>query len=76
VEQIRSSQGRMPSSLDELAYTLPESVFTDPYSGQPLVYIPGSDTFLLYSVGPNQTDNGGRHDWRDGDIVWRGTKSE
>lgn len=46
----------------------------DPSSGQPLVYRPEPDGFLLYSLGPDLTDDGGReydHKKRKGDIVWR-----
>jgi len=29
------------------------------------------DSFLLYSVGDNLRDDGGKHDFKQGDIVWR-----
>ena len=46
----------------------------DPFTGKPLVYRPEPNGFLLYSVGPDLTDDGGReydHKERKGDIVWR-----
>lgn len=48
--------------------------FVDPCTGNPLVYRPEPNGFLLYSVGPDLTDDGGReydHKERKGDIVWR-----
>jgi hypothetical protein len=46
----------------------------DPFTGKPLVYRPEPDGFLLYSVGPDLTDDGGLgydSKERKGDIVWR-----
>ena len=60
-----------PASLDALAGEFSEEVLTDPFTGQRFVYQPVGDSFLLYSVGENLTDDGGRHDFNDGDIVWR-----
>jgi hypothetical protein len=48
--------------------------FVDPYTGNPLVYRPEPNGFLLYSVGPDLTDDGGReydNKTKKGDIVWR-----
>jgi hypothetical protein len=48
--------------------------FIDPCTGNPLVYRPEPNGFLLYSVGPDLTDDGGReYDYKTkkGDIVWR-----
>jgi len=43
-----------------------------PSTGERYVYEPSKDTFLLYSLGRNQEDDGGRHQRVTGDIVWRG----
>jgi len=40
----------------------------DPYSGNDYVYKPSDDSFALYSVGANGSDDNGTGD----DIVWRG----
>ena len=32
--------------------------------------------FMLYSLGANQQDDGGRHHYLEGDIVWRGIKEK
>jgi len=42
----------------------------DPFSGEPYLFNPGSG--MLYSVGPNRLDDGGREQpawWRDSDIA-------
>lgn len=61
------------ASLDALAGQIPEEALTDPFTGQRYIYQPNGDTFLLYSVGRNLVDDGGRHGFIDGDIVWRST---
>lgn len=53
--------GGYPENLDELASagylkTLP----LDPYSDKPLVYKKTDDSFMLYSIGGNFTDDGGK----------------
>jgi hypothetical protein len=55
-----------------VAADLGGEVPVDPFTGQPYVYIPKENTFLLYSLGRNQQDDGGCHDYLEGDIVWRG----
>ena len=67
--QIHST---LPASLNTLSPTLPDSIFIDPYTGNPFLYKPEGDTFLLYSVGRNLADDGGHHDLNTGDLVWRG----
>ena len=65
-----------PESLDALSTRFPEETLIDPFTGKRFSYRPTGDTFLLYSAGPNLTDDGGRHDFNNGDIVWRGTWSK
>lgn len=72
VEQYRVFQGVFPDSLEALSAELPDSVFVDPFTGEPLRYRVEGDSFTLYSAGWNQEDDGGRHDFPSGDIVWRG----
>jgi hypothetical protein len=56
VERFRARHGRLPASLDELPGALPD--FAD---GEPLRYRPAPDgTFVLYSVGLDLRDDGGR----------------
>lgn len=55
--------GRYPESLAELVPTVLESVPADVFSGKDLIYKPDANGFLLYGVGVNGIDDGGR--WAD-----------
>ena len=61
----RAEAGRYPASLDELAPKYLSAVPGDIFSGKPLVYRPTDGDYLLYSVGINGLDEGGR--WTDDD---------
>ena len=60
LERFRHAAGRYPESLDALqpkyAADLPRDLFT----GQPYRYRLNGESFLLYSVGWNETDEGGQ----------------
>jgi len=65
-----------PQTLDQLRRALTWPVPQDPLSGKDLVYRRDGPGYLLYSVGPNLSDDAGTpvrsgslRD--DGDIVWR-----
>lgn len=45
-------------SIEELG--LPDEITTDPYIGQPLKIARSSSGWIVYSVGPNQKDDGGK----------------
>jgi hypothetical protein len=61
-ERYRLKHGAWPDSLADLAPTpLPES-WIDPYDGQPLRYRVLEDGVIVYSVGPDGQDNGGKLD--------------
>jgi hypothetical protein len=53
-------QGRYPGRLEALALKYLERVPLDLFSGKALVYRPRPDGYLLYSVGTNGQDEGGR----------------
>ncbi len=72
LELYQTEHVTLPDSLNVLSATLPGNVMIDPYTGNPFLYKPEGDTFLLYSVGRNLADDGGRHDLNTGDFVWRG----
>jgi hypothetical protein len=60
---FRADTGRFPAKLDDLAPKYLAAVPDDLFSGKPLIYRPTDAGYLLYSVGPNGTDDGGRsHD--------------
>jgi hypothetical protein len=56
----RCDQGRAPKSLSALVPKYLQQVPSDPFSGHPLVYRPSDTNWLLYSVGPDRVDDGGR----------------
>jgi len=72
IEQYEAREGCYPESLDAIAPALGGGLPVDPFTGEPYQYRLSEDVFLLYSVGQNLTDDGGRHHYRDGDWVWRG----
>jgi len=81
LERYRLAHGVYPGSLDALAPTCIDDVPHDIMSGEPYHYRLRPDgTFLLYSVGWNQTDEGGKVvykkdapsqvDYEQGDWPW------
>ncbi len=48
-----------PQNLKELTTTYLKSVPLDPYSGQPLRLVHKGPAFIIYSIGPDQKDDGG-----------------
>ncbi|MCI0458126.1 MAG: hypothetical protein L0Z62_14275 [Gemmataceae bacterium] len=56
---------RYPKTLADLAPKYLAQIPRDVFSGQALIYRPSEKGYLLYSVGPNGIDEGGR--WYDDD---------
>ena len=52
--------GHLPESLDAIASALTSGALEDRFSRKRLVYRKTNDGFLLYSVGPDHKDDGGR----------------
>jgi hypothetical protein len=81
LERYRRTNGQFPETLEALAPKFIASVPHDIINGQPLKYRRTDDGwFVLYSVGSNETDDGGKieltkggtnPDPRKGDWVWR-----
>ncbi len=80
LERYRLAHGEFPESLDALAPQFIAKLPHDVINGQPLHYHRTSDgQFVLYSVGWNETDDGGevgrikygKPDISEGDWVWR-----
>jgi hypothetical protein len=66
-ERFRLRQGRWPRSLAELkeqAYL--SSEICDPWDGMPLRLKPLADGLIIYSVGSDETDDGGKIDREQG----------
>ncbi len=74
VKSYQERWGRLPRKLENAC---PEPLGhdpTDPFSGEPLRYRASDDgqSFVVYSVGPDQDDDGGKHSGfkkGDGDFV-------
>ena len=57
---FQSEQGRVPLRLEELTPKYFQCVPMDPFSDQPLVYHAQGTNWLLYSIGPDGVDDGGK----------------
>ena len=61
LKRWRLEKNAYPVSLGEMvAGGYLRELHMDPYSDKPLIYKRADDDFLLYSVGPNFTDDGGK----------------
>jgi hypothetical protein len=60
LEVFRREHGHWPPGLRDLVPKYLPAMPLDPYSAAPLIYRPQDESFLLYSVGPDGGDNGGR----------------
>ena len=54
-------RGRYPHSLKELSPAYIAEIPKDPFTDRDLVYRSDGTAYLLYSVGPNGKDDGGRN---------------
>jgi hypothetical protein len=54
-----AQHGHWPDKLDALVPDILAAVPQDPFDGAPLRYRREGDKYVLYSVGPGQTDHGG-----------------
>ena len=66
VRCYQSEQGRAPTGLEQLVPKYLQRVPSDPFSGHPLIYRPRGTNWLLYSVGEDGVDDGGRPVGRSG----------
>lgn len=62
IERFRLREGRLPEKLDELVPDFLASVPSDPFGAGPLRYRADETEYLVYSVGPDGVDDGGRSD--------------
>jgi hypothetical protein len=56
----QAETGRAPTLLEQLVPRYLQSVPLDPFSGQPLVYHSLGTNWLLYSLGTDRVDDGGK----------------
>jgi len=75
LERYRLAHGGYPGTLDALLPQFIETLPHDIIGGDPLIYRPTADgKFLLYSIGWNEKDDGGKSggtDFTKGDWVWK-----
>jgi len=77
LRRFNADQGNYPAKLDDLVPRYLKTIPIDPFGiGKPLRYKPldGGKSFLVYSVGGNMTDDGGKpspkkSDWKNGDVL-------
>ena len=60
LEQFRAAHHRYPAALSELCPACLPELPLDPFDGQPLRYQPRAAGYLLYSIGSDLKDDGGR----------------
>jgi hypothetical protein len=70
VERFRLAHGRLPENLNELVPQFLSAVPSDPFEGAPLRYHRLAKGYVIYSVGSDGHDDGGREkpaDWKSSD---------
>jgi hypothetical protein len=65
VERFRLAHGQWPDSLDPLVPDLITKIPVDPYDAKPLRYHRLKDGVVIYSIGPDEKDDGGTLDRQD-----------
>jgi hypothetical protein len=61
VERFRlAHNGQLPAQLDELKPQFLTGIAKDPFDGQPLRFKPLSPGYIVYSIGANRVDDGGK----------------
>jgi hypothetical protein len=55
-----SEQGRAPTGLEQLVPNYIQRVPADPFSDRPMIYRPQETNWLVYSVGEDGVDDGGK----------------
>jgi len=75
----KSRTGAYPESLEALVPVILGEIPIDPFTGEPLVYRRDGEGFIVYSLGSNEKDDGGRSTYmitqmvmeKDDDWAWR-----
>lgn len=60
LRSYRCDQGQGPQNLMQLVPKYVQHLPTDPFSNNPLIYRPTGTNWLLYSLGPDRVDDGGK----------------
>jgi hypothetical protein len=61
LKSFRCDHGSAPSTLAELVPKYLRQLPLDPFSAQLMAYRPSGTNWLLYSLGPDRVDDGGKH---------------
>jgi len=64
MERFRIANGHWPETLDQIPKSILPEIPLDPYSGSPIKVKRDENSWIVYSVGPNGTDDGGTLDDR------------
>jgi len=67
----KAETGKYPAHLDDLAPRYVKAVPQDLFADGPLEYKPSGEGYVLYSIGPNTTDDGGSDEGDADDIIVR-----
>jgi hypothetical protein len=59
VERWRLAKGALPDALGDLVPAHLDAIPTDPFDGKPFRYKRLAKGYVVYSVGENETDDGG-----------------
>jgi hypothetical protein len=62
MERYRLANGRWPDKVDEVVPKYLTKVPADPYDGKPLRYARHKDVVVVYAIGPDGKDDGGKPD--------------
>ena len=72
--RYRAKTGKLPDKPEELVPAYLPAIPLDPYDGQPLKWKRDGEAVVLYSIGPDEKDDGGRKmddSEKKGDLVFR-----
>ena len=70
IERYRTQQGEYPRELADLVPHHMDQVPIDPFTGNPLQYRLTGESFLVYSVGPDELDDDRVGPWEADDIAF------
>ncbi len=71
LRRFKNNTGKWPKSLDELKPFATADIFIDPTNNGSFVYKLNDDDFIMYSIGPNNIDEGGQSLHAPDDIaIW------
>jgi hypothetical protein len=65
----RNRRGKFPEALNDLSPEILTEIPLDPFTGESLIYRKEGDGFIVYSVGSNLKDDGGRETLRITSLV-------